>query len=96
MYTLAAGTCWVKRNQDGKCKHPMERNVTKETCCSYGSDVGYSDKEMNEFEYFFATALGDGTTCSSCIGNEIDPPLLISREIYTSNKSIIYNEFRIM
>lgn len=46
----------------------MERNVTKEKCCSNGDDVGFTEKEMNEFEYFFATALGDGRACSSCIG----------------------------
>lgn len=65
---LQAGTCWAKRNQNGKCKHPMERNVTKEKCCSNGDDVGFTEKDMNEFEYFFATALGDGMACNSCIG----------------------------
>lgn len=46
----------------------MERNISKEECCGGGEDVGYTEKEMSEFEYFFATALGDGTVCSSCIG----------------------------
>lgn len=46
----------------------MERNVTKEKCCSNGDDVGFTEKDMNEFEYFFATALGDGMACTSCIG----------------------------
>ena len=65
---VAAGTCWAKRTQSGKCKHPMERNISKEKCCGGGEDVGFTEKELSEFEYFFATALGDGTTCSSCIG----------------------------
>lgn len=67
-HSFAAGTCWAKRTQSGKCKHPMERNVSKEKCCGGGDDVGFTEKEMSEFEYFFATALGDGTTCGSCIG----------------------------
>lgn len=46
----------------------MERNVSREQCCGGGDDVGFTEKEMTEFEYFFATALGDGTACSSCIG----------------------------
>lgn len=62
-----AGTCWEKRTQSGKCKHPMERNISKEKCCGGGDDVGFTEKELSEFEYFFATALGDGTACSSCI-----------------------------
>ncbi|XP_055320206.1 uncharacterized protein LOC129577357 isoform X2 [Sitodiplosis mosellana] len=62
-----AGTCWAKRTQGGKCKHPMERNVSREKCCGGGDDVGFTEKEMTEFEYFFATALGDGTACGSCI-----------------------------
>lgn len=46
----------------------MERNISKEKCCGGGDDVGFTEKELSEFEYFFATALGDGTACSSCIG----------------------------
>ncbi|XP_031634012.1 follistatin isoform X2 [Contarinia nasturtii] len=45
----------------------MERNVSREKCCGGDDDVGFTEKEMTEFEYFFATALGDGTACSSCI-----------------------------
>lgn len=48
----------------------MERKVTKEKCCANGDDVGFTDREMNEFEFFFATALGDGTACASCIGKK--------------------------
>lgn len=72
--SLVAGTCWAKRTQTGKCKHPMERNVSKEKCCGGSDDVGFTEKEMSEFEYFFATALGDGMACSSCLGkfNAID------------------------
>lgn len=70
-FLFAAGTCWAKRTQTGKCKHPMERNVSKEKCCGGSDDdIGFTEKEMSEFEYFFATALGDGTACSSCIGNK--------------------------
>lgn len=65
---ILAGTCWVKRMQNGKCKQPMARNVSKNDCCAAGNDMGFSEREMNEFEYFFATAIGDGTSCSSCIG----------------------------
>lgn len=65
---FTAGTCWAKRTQTGKCKHPMERNISREKCCGGSDDVGFTEKEMSEFEYFFATALGDGTVCSSCLG----------------------------
>lgn len=68
IFFLSAGTCWMKRTNNGKCKQPMARNVSKEDCCAAGHDVGFSEKEMSEFEYFFATAIGDGTSCSSCIG----------------------------
>lgn len=46
----------------------MERNISREKCCGGSDDVGFTEKEMSEFEYFFATALGDGTVCSSCLG----------------------------
>lgn len=52
----------------GKCKNPLSRYVSKAECCSAGPDVGFTEKEMNEFEFFFATAIGDGTSCTSCIG----------------------------
>lgn len=54
--------------QNGKCKQPMARNVSKNDCCAAGSDVGFTERDLNEFEFFFATAIGDGTSCSSCIG----------------------------
>ena len=65
---IIAGTCWVKRMEGGKCKHPISRHVTKADCCAAGPDVGFTEKEMSEYEYFFATAVGEGTSCSSCIG----------------------------
>ena len=66
--SFAAGTCWVKRMESGKCKQPLARNVSKEDCCGAGPDVGFTEKELNQFEFFFATAIGDGATCSSCVG----------------------------
>lgn len=68
IWTIVAGTCWVKRMQNGKCKQPMARNVSKNDCCAAGNDVGFTERDLNEFEFFFATAIGDGTSCSSCIG----------------------------
>lgn len=53
---------------EGKCKEPIQRNISKEKCCSAGPDVGFTEKDLNDFEYFFATAIGDGSTCSSCLG----------------------------
>lgn len=55
--------------ESGKCKQPLSRNVSRESCCSAGPTVGFTENDMNEFEYFFAMAIGDGTSCSSCIGN---------------------------
>lgn len=63
------GVCWVKI-MEGKCKEPIQRNISKENCCSAGPNVGFTEKELNDFEYFFATAIGDGSTCTSCIGNQ--------------------------
>lgn len=54
--------------ESGKCKQPLAANVTKEECCSAGPEVGFTEKEMSQFEYFFAMAIGDGTSCNSCLG----------------------------
>ncbi|XP_055380259.1 uncharacterized protein LOC129611242 [Condylostylus longicornis] len=63
-----AGACWIKRLQNGKCKEIFSRNITKEECCKPGNDdFAFTDKELSEAEYFLATAIGDGTACSSCI-----------------------------
>ncbi|KAJ6640905.1 putative cytochrome P450 6d5 [Pseudolycoriella hygida] len=61
-----SGVCWVKI-VEGKCKEPIQRNVSKESCCSAGPNVGFTEKDLNDFEYFFATAIGDGSACTSCL-----------------------------
>lgn len=84
------GTCW-DRMEGGKCRHPLQRQVSKEDCCAAGPDVGFTEKDMNEYEFFFATALGDGTSCTSCIGKNF-----VLKYIFNAffNNNVSYRVYR--
>lgn len=72
----------------------MERNISKEKCCGGGDDVGFTEKELSEFEYFFAMALGDGTACSSCIGKrDFNFTILMAVLEFKSQNGIINSIF---
>lgn len=62
-----AGTCWLKRYDDGRCKQPWAQKVTRDECCGSHKDVGYTDVELSSFQYFLAVNAGSGN-CQSCIG----------------------------
>lgn len=54
--------------EDGQCRRPFARSVSRNECCKYEHDVGFTEKEMSDQEFFFASAIGNGNSCNSCIG----------------------------
>lgn len=67
---IAAGVCWEKKG-NGKCKRPVQRSISKAECCAAGPDAGFTEKDMSDYEYFFATSLGENSECMSCIGTKL-------------------------
>lgn len=66
-FKFSAGTCWVKRQDSGRCKQPIAQNITRAECCEAGIDVGYTDGDSNQFGFLLSIAMGRGN-CQSCIG----------------------------
>ncbi|XP_067631873.1 uncharacterized protein Fs [Eurosta solidaginis] len=60
-----AGACWRSIQSNGKCSEIYLRNSTKAECCRY-PELYYTDRDVTEVEFFFATTVGDGMTCSPC------------------------------
>lgn len=74
---IAAGVCWEKKG-NGKCKRPVQRSISKAECCAAGPDAGFTEKDMSDYEYFFATSLGENSECMSCIGLIFSITFLVS------------------
>lgn len=69
-FKFIAGTCWLHRMDGGSCKQPQRRFVSRTECCSRaGGSFGFTEPDMDDREWFMSVAIGDGTTCSSCLGN---------------------------
>ncbi|XP_053963998.1 uncharacterized protein LOC128866953 [Anastrepha ludens] len=60
-----AGACWHSSQSNGKCSEIYLRNSTKVECCRY-PELFYTDRDVTDVEFFFATTVGDGMTCSPC------------------------------
>lgn len=76
--SIIAGTCWVTKLDGGRCKQPMAQNISRAECCAAGVDAGFTDGEMNQFQYMISIATGSGG-CQSCIG------------LYTSHIGYLWN-----
>ncbi|XP_034479837.1 uncharacterized protein LOC117785737 isoform X2 [Drosophila innubila] len=66
MRLTSAGTCWQTHLGSGKCNQIFSTNITKSDCCGSSQTFSYTDRELSNVEYFFATAIGGGVECVPC------------------------------
>lgn len=66
VFIFAAGSCWFKRMDDGKCTKLVTRFVKKDECCAAGVDLGYSENDVTDVELFFIFAFNKTASCMPC------------------------------
>lgn len=79
----------------GSCKQPQRRFVSRNECCGGNgaapSNLGFTESDMNDQEWFMAAAIGEGTSCSSCLGNYyfITPFIVNKSKDHGRNKDLL-------